>query len=94
MIIIDFAGLKPKMYSYRTESKNNKTAKGVKKNVIKKDINHSNRYIPNEKDFLIMINCLNGECVIAHFQIESDWEHLKILKEKLKIPWLQIMLNV
>ena len=38
MIIIDFAGLKPKMYSYRTESKNNKTAKGVKKNVIKKDM--------------------------------------------------------
>ena len=42
MIIIDFVGLKPKMYSYRTERKNNKTAKGVKKNVIKKDINHSN----------------------------------------------------
>ena len=41
MIIIDFAGLKLKMYSYRTESKNNKTAKGVKKNVIKKDIRHS-----------------------------------------------------
>ena len=31
MIIIDFVGLKPKMYSYRTEKRNNKTAKGVKK---------------------------------------------------------------
>ena len=31
MIIIDLVGLKPKMYSYRTEKKNNKTAKGVKK---------------------------------------------------------------
>ena len=38
MVIIDFAGLKPKMYSYRTESKNNKTAKGVKKYVVKKDL--------------------------------------------------------
>ena len=38
MVIIEFVGLKPKMYSYRTESKNNKTAKGVKKNVIKKDM--------------------------------------------------------
>ena len=36
--IIEFAGLKSKMYSYLTESKNNKTAKGVKKNVIKKDM--------------------------------------------------------
>ena len=51
MVIIDFAGLKPKMYSYKIETetirkkicgnmyllvntKNNKTAKGVKKNVI------------------------------------------------------------
>ena len=31
MVIIEFVGLKPKMYSYRTESKNNKTAKGVKR---------------------------------------------------------------
>ena len=29
------------MYSYTTEDKNNKTAKGVKKNIIKKEISHS-----------------------------------------------------
>ena len=55
--IIEFVGLKSKMYSYKTETKrkkiykkmyllvnntkNNKTAKGVKKNVIKRDLDHS-----------------------------------------------------
>ena len=43
--IVSFAGLKGKMYSYQTEIgaliKNNKTAKGVKKNVIRRDLNHS-----------------------------------------------------
>ena len=39
--ILEFIGLKSKMYSYTTEDKNNKTAKGVKKNVIKKEISHS-----------------------------------------------------
>ena len=33
--ITEFVGLKSKMYSYKTENKENKTAKGVKKNVIK-----------------------------------------------------------
>ena len=40
--IIEFVGLKSKMYSYTTENKNNKTAKGVKNNVIMKDLRHSN----------------------------------------------------
>ena len=44
--ILEFVGLKSKMYSYTKEEslnvvKNNKTAKGVKKNVIKKEIRHS-----------------------------------------------------
>ena len=43
--IVSFAGLKSKMYSYQTEIgaliKNNKTAKGVKKNVIRRDLDHS-----------------------------------------------------
>ena len=48
--IIEFVGLKSKMYSYETELtdgqgglkiKNNKTAKGVKKSVIKRDLDHS-----------------------------------------------------
>jgi len=38
--IVEFIGLKSKMYSYTTEDKNNNTAKGVKKNIIKKEINH------------------------------------------------------
>ena len=36
--IIEFVGLKSKMYSYKTENKENKTAKGVKKNVIKSQL--------------------------------------------------------
>ena len=44
-IIISFVGLKSKMYSYLVESpdgeiKNNKTAKGIKKNVVNRDIEH------------------------------------------------------
>ena len=47
---IEVVGLKSKMYSYETELadgkgavkiKNNKTAKGVKKNVIRRDLDHS-----------------------------------------------------
>ena len=49
-LIVSFAALKSKMYSYEVELsdghggvkiKNNKTAKGVKKNVIKRDLDHS-----------------------------------------------------
>lgn len=40
--IIEFVGLKSKMYSYKTETKDNKAAKGVKKKVIKRDIGQSN----------------------------------------------------
>ena len=39
--ITEFVGLKSKMYSYKTENKENKTAKGVKKNVIKRELCHS-----------------------------------------------------
>ena len=39
--IIEFVGIKSKTYSYKTETKNNKTAKGIKKNIIKRDIDHS-----------------------------------------------------
>ena len=48
--IVSFIGLKSKMYSYKVELsdgkrgvkiKNNKTAKGLKKNVIKRDLDHS-----------------------------------------------------
>ena len=36
--ITEFVGLKSKMYSYKTENKENKTAKDVKKNVIKHEL--------------------------------------------------------
>ena len=39
--IVEFAGLRSKMYSYMKDDMNGgKTAKGIKKNVIKKDIKH------------------------------------------------------
>ena len=53
--IIEFVGLKSKMYSYRTESETNKTAKGVKKNVIQKDISHSN-----------YLDCLQNNQIMRH----------------------------
>ena len=51
--IVSFIGLKSKMYSYKVELsdgkggvkiKNNKTAKGVKKTVIKRDLDHSHYF--------------------------------------------------
>ena len=58
--IIVFVSLKSKMYSYKTEladgkTKNNKTAKGVKKNVIKRDLDHS--------DYL---DCLQNNTIMQH----------------------------
>ena len=39
----EFVGLRSKMYSYITnQNKGGKTAKGIKKNVVKKDIKHEN----------------------------------------------------
>ena len=41
--ITEFIGLRSKMYSYIKDDDNeNKTAKGIKKNVIKNDLNHRN----------------------------------------------------
>ena len=40
-LMLEFIGSKSKMYSYTTEDKNNKTAKGVEKNIIKREISHS-----------------------------------------------------
>ena len=43
------------MYSYKTEKKNNKTAKGVKKNVIKRDLDHSH-----------YLDCLQNNTIMNH----------------------------
>ena len=51
--ITEFVGLKSKMYSYRTARKSNKTAKGVKKNIIRRDIHHSD-YLATLQDSQIM----------------------------------------
>ena len=51
--ITEFVGLKPKMYSYvKDNEKGGRTAKGIKKNVIKKNIKHEdykNMLINNEQ---------------------------------------------
>ena len=71
MIIIDFAGLKPKMYSYQTETKNNKTAKGVKKYVVKKEIKHSH-----------YLDCLFNNQIMRHKMntIRSDHHQISSLQ--------------
>ena len=65
--IIEFVGLKSKMYSYKTATKNNKTAKGVKKNIIKRDIDHS--------DYLA---CLQNNAIMQHKMktIRSECHHI------------------
>ena len=58
--IVDFVGLKSKMYSYLKENdQNSKTAKGVKKNVIKNVIVH--------QDYLDVLN----ESKILHHQMKT-----------------------
>ena len=68
--IIDFGGLKSKMYSYlKDNSVNNKTAKGVKKNVIKRDIDHSHykEVLFNNKKLLHQMKTIRSD----HHQISS-----------------------
>ena len=71
---IEFVGLKSKMYSYRTESKNNKTAKGVKKNIIKRDIYHSD-YLETLFDSKIMhhkMKTIRSEChQVSSYQLNK-----------------------
>ena len=50
--IVEFVGLRSKMYSYiKTDEKGGKTAKGIKKNVIKNDLKHEDykNVLPNNK---------------------------------------------
>ena len=53
-IIKEFVGLRTKMYSLKTKKEEMKNEKGVKKNVVKKDISHQD-YIDclfEEKKFM------------------------------------------
>ena len=68
--IKEFIGLKSKMYSYiKDNAKNVKTCKGVKKDVIKKNITHEN-YIDtlmNGKQMTLKINTMRSD----HHQLGS-----------------------
>ena len=60
MPILEFVGLKSKMYSYlKDNDQNSKTAKGVKKNIIKKGIDH--------QDYLDVLR----ESRILHHQMKT-----------------------
>ena len=68
--IVEFIGLKSKMYSYMKENGvNNKTAKVVKKNIIKRGINHSNYkdVLFNTKQLLHQMKTIRSD----HHQISS-----------------------
>ena len=53
-IIEEFFGLRAKMYSFKTKKEEMNKAKGVKKNVFKKDINHQDYidYLFVERKFI------------------------------------------
>ena len=63
--IVEFEGLRSKMYSYvKDNGKNKKTAKGVKKNVITKNIKHED-YIDtlmDKKGMMHKMNTIRSEC--------------------------------
>lgn len=63
--ISEFIGLRSKMYSYvKDNGKNEKTAKGVRKYVIKKNITHENYKdcLSNGKKMLHSMRTIRSEC--------------------------------
>ena len=67
--IVEFIGLRSKMYSYvKDNGKNEKTAKGVRKYVIKKNITHE-----NHKDCL-----LNGKTNVTQHAHNQEWPSLNL----------------
>ena len=65
MPIVEFIGLRSKMYSYvKDNGKNEKTAKGVRKYVIKKNITHENYKdcLLNRKQILHSMRTIRSEC--------------------------------
>ena len=61
--IVEYVGLRPKMYSILTSDKNIQKAKGIKKYVIKKQINHENykEALFDQKTFRHGMNLLRSE---------------------------------
>ena len=65
MPIVEFIGLRSKMYSYvKDNGKNEKTAKGVRKYVIKKNITHENYKdcLSIRKKMLHSMRTIRSEC--------------------------------
>jgi len=58
--IVEFIGLKSKMYSFITESHNSKKAKGIKKSTIKQDITHDDYKRCIFEDTFIMHSKMNS----------------------------------
>ena len=64
MLFVEFVGLRSKMYSYvKDNGKNEKTAKGVKKYVIKKNIKHEDYKdtLMNKKQMMHKTNTIRSE---------------------------------
>ena len=75
MHIVEFIGLRSKMYSYvKHNGKNEKTAKGVRKYVIKKNITHENYKdcLLNRKQMLHSMRTIRSEChQIGSYQLNK-----------------------
>ena len=75
MPIVEFIGLRSKMYSYvKDNGKNEKTAKGVRKYVIKKNITHENYkdYLLNRKQMLHSMRTIRSDChQIGSYQLNK-----------------------
>ena len=73
--IVEFIGLRSKMYSYvKDNGKNEKTAKGVRKYVIKKNITHENYKdcLLNRKQMLHSMRTIRSEChQIGSYQLNK-----------------------
>ena len=57
--ITEFVGLKSKMYTFITEKETHKAAKGVKKNIIKRDLQHSD-YLDTLQNSSMMRHKMKG----------------------------------
>ena len=60
--IVDFVGLRPKCYSFKTEYSGVKKCKGVKKGVVKKRITHEDyvNVLKSGKEQFRTMNCLRS----------------------------------
>ena len=62
--IVEFVGLRSKMYSYiKEDGKGEKTAKGIKKNIIRNNITHDNYrdVLMNNKELLHKMKTIRSE---------------------------------